>query len=212
MEHPYWKAHYSAFNLKEPSEFAGHCSQRYLNPSDVLVELGCGNGRDGLMLSQCVARYIGIDACGVAIERFSDAARNLMSERSELLQADFTAMDFDKCCGDSARLALYSRFSLHAITLAEQEGLLDRIGKIKGAPWVFMLEARTIHDDLYGVGRRLGLHEYETDHYRRFIDPDAFLALVSSRFRVKYFEVSDGFAPYRGENPVLMRTVFEGGG
>ena len=213
MQHPYWNAHYHTFDVQQPSSFSRYCAERHLRASDVLIELGCGNGRDGLMLARRVSRYVGIDVCGVAVSAFSQSVDTRLNghRRPDLLQADFTTMDFNELCSDAERVALYSRFSLHAITDLEQERLLSHVASIRISPWVFMLEARTIYDGLYGVGRHVGPHEYETDHYRRFIDPSAFLKNVASRFAVRYFEVADGFAPYRNENPVLMRAVIEGG-
>lgn len=214
MEHPYWNAHYRTFNIQQPSSFSHYCVTEHLRPSDVLVELGCGNGRDGLMLLQHVSRYVGVDICSAAMDAFAGCAgmdRQNGHPAPDLLRTDFTSIDFNEFCSDDRRLALYSRFTLHAITYAEQARLFDHLGAIHRAPWVFMVEARTIQDDLYGQGRNLGLHEYETDHYRRFIDPAAFLSDVSSRFTVRHFEVSDGFAVYGRENPVLMRAVLEGG-
>lgn len=211
MQQSFWNTHYQRFDVQQPSSFSHYCGTRHLRSSDVLIELGCGNGRDGMTLADRVARYVGIDACSIAIEAFSRAldVNGLNGHRPpELLVRDFTATDFNEFSDEASRLALYSRFSLHSITYGEQEQLMQNLLRIR-APWMFMLEARTIFDDLYGVGKNVGLHEFETDHYRRFIDPSAFLQDVSSRFAVKYFEVSDGFAVYKHENPILMRAVIE---
>lgn len=214
MEHPYWNAHYRTFNLQQPSSFSRYCAEQHLRPSDLLVELGCGNGRDGLMLLRHVSRYVGVDICSAAMDAFARYAGTDQQNghpTPDLLHTDFTAIDFNQFCADDRRLALYSRFTLHTITYTEQARLFDNLGAIR-QPWVFMVEARTIHDALYGQGRNVGPHEYETDHYRRFIDPQEFLKDVSSRFTVRHFEVSDGFAVYGRENPVLMRAVIEGSG
>lgn len=214
MEHPYWNAHYRTFKLQQPSSFSRYCATQHLRPSDVLVELGCGNGRDGLMLLQHVSRYVGVDICSAAMDAFAGCTgmhRQSGQPEPNLLRTDFTSIDFNEFCSEDRRLAVYSRFTLHAITYAEQARLFDHLAAIRRSRWVFMVEARTIDDDLYGQGRKVGPHEYETDHYRRFIDPSAFLRDVSSRFTVRYFQVSDGFAVYGCENPVLMRAVIEGG-
>jgi hypothetical protein len=74
---------------------------------------------------------------------------------------------------------------------------------------VFALESRTIFDGLYGQGVMLGKHEFRTDHYRRFIDPNEFLAEIVNRFSIQYFELSDGFAPFEGEDPIVMRAIIQ---
>lgn len=213
MQDPFWGKHYHEFKVQEPSQFAQYCANRYMQQDDVLVELGCGNGRDGLMLSGRVAQYVGIDACGVAIESFTLAANQSPPngrQSLDLRQADFTSLDFNEVGRTPGRLAIYSRFSLHAINYEEQERLINNLESIQVSPWIFMLEARTIYDELYGVGRNIGPHEYETDHYRRFIDPSEFLKQVSARFAVTYFEVSNGFSSFGKENPMLMRAVIQG--
>ena len=92
-------------------------------------------------------------------------------------------------------------------TFLKKSSLMAAAGA--AAPWALLLEARTIHDTLYGVGTNVGPHEFKTDHYRRFIDPDVFLADMASRFSVRYFEVAQGFAPFGDQDPVLMRAAIQ---
>ena len=177
-----------------------------------MVELGCGNGRDGTTLAEAVSLYTGIDACPVAIESFSkkiDQHQDTQSRNVELLQGDFTNIDFRRFAKNNERLAIYSRFSLHSINYEEVSRLLSNIERLDPSSWIFMLEARTIFDEFYGVGKELGKHEFKSDHYRRFIDPAEFLKEVSARFNVRYFEVADGFAKFGKENPIVMRVVIE---
>jgi len=213
MQDSFWNRHYQTFKEQGPSDFARFCLVRHLKDTDVLVDLGCGNGRDGLTLSGRVERYVGIDLCGSAIQSFREAAGRQTTgwrDHLELLQADFTWLDFNKFGQGSSRLALFNRFSLHSITYDEQARLVENIARIDATPWIWMIEARTVHDALYGAGQNVGPHEFQTDHYRRFIDPAAFLKEVAARFTVRYFEVADGFAIFGKENPVVMRAVLEG--
>ncbi len=212
MQQSFWDRHYQGFKLQEPSGFSRYCLDRYLQETDVVVELGCGNGRDGLALATRVGHYVGTDACSVALDNFSESAKEHsknLKRQPTLLKADFTALDFNEFKQGSARLVVYSRFSMHSITVAEQDKLMENIGNIEGVDWLLMLEARTIYDELYGVGKNIGPHEYETDHYRRFIDPNEFLRKKPPHFHLAYFEVSKGFAAYKKEDPVVMRAVMK---
>ena len=212
MQDSFWNSHYQAFTLQEPSGFASYCLQGQLRASDTVVELGCGNGRDGLALGQTVSRYTGLDACAVAVSNFQKVVSGLdqgISSKMAVQQADFTDLDFNTFGEGAKRLVIYSRFSLHSINYQEADRLLANIGKVTSAPWVLMLEARTIFDTLYGAGSNVGLHEFKTDHYRRFIDPEPFLADLASRFAVRYFEVAPGFAPFGDQDPVVMRAVIQ---
>ena len=210
MQASFWNNHYKDFRVQNPSDFARFCAEHHLGGDDRLIELGCGNGRDGVMLAQHVARYTGIDACPIAIESFSQNVANESTTPGNIALkcGDFTAIDFDSLIEGGGRLAIYSRFTLHSISYAEADRLFANLEKIAAVPWIFMLEARTIYDELYGVGKNIGPHEFQTDHYRRFIDPAEFLERLSSMFAVKYFEVSNGFARFADQDPVLMRAVF----
>jgi len=212
MQDSFWNNHYLAFSLQEPSGFARYCLGAQLRAGDTVVELGCGNGRDGLALGQTVSRYTGLDACAVAVGNFQKVVDGLapgVSSKMAVQQADFTNLDFNAFGEGAERLVIYSRFSLHSINYEEAERLLANIGKITSVPWALMLEARTIFDTLYGAGSNVGLHEFKTDHYRRFIDPELFLADLASRFAVRYFEVAPGFAPFGDQDPVVMRAVIQ---
>jgi SAM-dependent methyltransferase len=209
MQDSFWDKHYKDFSLSQPSLFAKYFLEKVLMADDTVVELGCGNGRDGLAIAQRASRYIGLDACPIAVGRFKEEFESLTlaaSGRLSVRQANFTLEDFNAFGKGAKRLVLYSRFSLHSIDYDEAERLLNNVAQISSVPWVFVIEARTIFDSLYGKGTKIGRHEYRTDHYRRFIDPDEFLEDLLKRFSVPYFEISKGFAPFGDEDPIVMRA------
>lgn len=212
MQDSFWDNHYKNFSLSQPSRFASYCLDGVVTAEDTVVELGCGNGRDGLAIAQRASRYVGLDACPIAVGRFQDVVQSTelaASGRLSVQQANFTTLDFNTFGEGAKRLVLYSRFSLHSIDYEEAERLLDNVAQISTAPWVLVLEARTIFDTLYGQGTKVGRHEFRTDHYRRFIDPDEFLANLTRRFSVRYFEISKGFAPFGEEDPIVMRAEIQ---
>lgn len=212
MQDTFWENHYKKFSVSQPSLFAKHCLEQIITEDDVVVELGCGNGRDGLALAQQASRYIGLDASPVAVDSFAKMMHSTelaTSGRLSVRQADFTATDFNRFGEGAKRLVLFSRFSLHSIDYDEADRLLDNLARISTAPWILALEARTIFDTLYGHGTEVGRHEFRTDHYRRFIDPDEFLRELTKRFSVRYFEISKGFAPFGEQDPIVMRTEIQ---
>lgn len=211
MEDSFWNKHYQTFGLQEASNFARYCLDYQLHKNDTLIELGCGNGRDGLLLGKYVSRYVGLDCCKVAITVFQKAIEELQTvnvSNIEAYQEDFTNINFNLISNKCKRIAIYSRFTLHSITYNESDRLFNNISKIN-APWVMMLEVRTISDSLYGEGKRIGLHEFKTDHYRRFIDPDVFISDIATKFSVQYFELGTNFAPYEGNEPLILRAVIQ---
>lgn len=212
MENSFWDKHYQQFAVSEPSRFAQYCLERHVKPNDVIVELGCGNGRDGTALGHFAKKYIGFDACPIATKAFSESLSSLATDHQNKIaikKGDFTDIDFNGLAKDASRLVIYSRFSLHSIGYDDAEKLVESIAKIKEAPWVLLLEVRTIYDTLYGEGEEVGLHEFKTDHYRRFIDPQVFLKEMSERFAIQYFEISSGFAPFGDQDPLILRSVIK---
>ena len=70
-----------------------------------------------------------------------------------------------------------------------------------------MIEARTVYDELYGVGKKVGEHEYVSSHYRRFIDPKQLKKKLGKLFKIKFFKVGRNFAKYKKENPKVLRII-----
>ncbi len=208
MENEFWDKWYEGFSIHDPSNFANYCLNKYLKTNDTIVEIGCGNGRDGNILSNKVNKYIGLDACPVAVKKFQDEVQlRGVHKNISVIQSNFCQQDFNKLAIGADRLVIYSRFSLHSITYSEFENLIKNIKKIDDSiPWIFLIEARTIFDDMYGIGDNVGLHEFRTDHYRRFIDPKFFLSDMAALFDVRYFEVGPGFAKFGDSDPVCLRA------
>lgn len=207
----FWNSHYKDFGVQEPSRFATYCINKYLNENNLVVELGCGNGRDGFALFKKTGRYVGVDSCPIAVKGLSQKLESVgkdVDSNLRIICADFTKIDFENLSTSNEKLYIYSRFSYHSIDYIHAEDLLRSLNNLK-RPWMMLMEVRTIYDELYGEGTRLGLHEFQTDHYRRFIDPEKFILDNMKRFSFKYFEVARDFAPFKQENPIIMRTIFQ---
>lgn len=107
------------------------------------------------------------------------------------------------------KIVVYSRFSLHSVDEPTQTYILDEFVRLNQAR-ILAVEARTILDPLYGVGIKVSRNAFETDHYRRFIDPRDFLDFSMNQADIQYFALSDGVAVTETENPVVMRTIVRG--
>jgi hypothetical protein len=205
----FWDRHYQVFADEAPSNFAIWAAKEFLSDQDEVVEIGSGNGRDGIYLSKFVGTFTGIDLSDSAVEV---ANQRLHLNNPHNVTAKFQKMDFSEYefLNESAkRLVVYSRFSLHSDDEAAEDSLLSHLSGIKNRKLLVLIEVRTIYDELYGVGESVGNNGFVTDHYRRFIDPDLFRKKVEKKFRVNYFEVSDTFAPYKNEKPKVLRIAFK---
>ena len=212
MLHPdFWENHYKKFDVTEPSSFAKFCADRWINPLDIVVEIGCGNGRDGEFLAPCCAIYYAIDSSASAIQSFSD--RVTVSDNQSVFNffcGDVLDFKFGELIAPTGgKIVVYSRFSLHSMNEDAEKYILNEFARLNQAR-ILAIEARTILDPLYGVGIKVSRNAFETDHYRRFIDPRDFLDFSMNQADIQYFALSDGVAVTETENPVVMRAIVRG--
>ena len=103
----------------------------------------------------------------------------------------------------------YARWSIHAINKAQQDALLPNVYHALKNGGLFFSASRTINDAKYGQGEPREQHEFFADnHYRRFIDPEAFLEqLTEIGFEIAYSEESDKFSVMDNDSPTLIRVI-----
>jgi tellurite methyltransferase len=205
MDQSYWNDYYSKDLVpQQPSNFALFCFDEFRDHLLNIFDLGCGNGRDSFFFSKNSLNAIGIDQSEKAIKE-----NIIKSQQSSLpckfINDDFSVFDYDAFC-TSSLYSLYSRFTLHSINYKDEEILFNKIYNLRNLDVVF-IEARTINDNLYGQGSKLGLHEFFTDHYRRFIDPEILRSKLEKKFDILYFEERTGFSKNDYEDPCLVRVV-----
>ena len=103
-------------------------------------------------------------------------------------------------------IAIYSRFSLHSIDKKKEKDFIKILNNSKNIKLI-MIETRTIYDELYGKGYRIGKDEFITSHYRRFIDPQKLKKHIRKSFIIKYLKLDKNLAKYKNENPKVLRII-----
>lgn len=209
----YWNTYYQQkpLILNECSSFAKEMmsiinDRKKAGDIKYLLDLGCGNGRDSLFFAKNMVHVVGIDASNVAIEILEQAHGD--DEYLEFICDDFVTADalfqreYDYC---------YSRFTLHAINERQEEQLISNVYRALKREGLFMIEARTIHDSIYGMGDLVEKNAYiYNDHYRRFIDPDELMdKVVKMGYTIIYNEEGNGFSKTETDDPVLLRLVLK---
>ena len=200
MDIQYWDKYYSGNNApKPPSDFAKFALE-YMQPTRMLIDLGCGNGRDSIYFGHCGLKVTAVDSSKGAIESFDKSTPVFAICDDFVTTKALMCIDYDYC---------YARWSIHAIKQIQQDELLPNIYRSLKEKGLLFIEARTINDTKYGQGEPLGEHEYFCDnHYRRFIDPDKLTdQLKSIGFGIVYREESDIFSVVSGDAPTLIRIV-----
>lgn len=200
----YWDEFYSLEHdeIKEPSKFAKFIFNNFLRNKNKasLIEFGCGNGRDSLYFNAKGIDVVAIDGSHIAIESLQK-----QNQKASWICGDFSAPlnlkdKFDIC---------YSRFTLHAIDDIAELGLIKNVKNLLKPDGFFVVEARSINDDKFGIGEAVGEREFISDgHYRRFIDQDIFKAnLIQNGFKIVDIDESSEFAPTPGQNCVCIRVI-----
>lgn len=202
----YWGNYYR--NRKEgfsPSSFAEFCFENYLKKDDLVIDLGCGNGKDSLYFASNGLKIIGIDQCESAIQLAKNEAL-LKKLDVNFFVDDFVSYDYSRL--NLSPKVFYSRFTIHSITETSQNNLLQNIRNNFSKRDRLFIELRTRRDELFGKGKKVGSNEYFTDHYRRFIDSNEFLkALINKGFKSNFFIESKDLAVYKDENPIVARYI-----
>ncbi len=200
----YWNAYYKENPPKRnnASRFALEVL-KYVEPNKSLLDIGCGNGRDSLFFMEKGIEVVGIDASPEVIKalncKYKDNLGIFVCDDFVRANAIYQRQ-YDYC---------YSRFTLHAISEKQQIELFDNIKDALKPNGKIFIEARSINDDLYGKGKKVGKHSYYYNgHFRRFIDQKELKKhLESIDVRILYIQEGRGFAPTNDSDPVLIRVV-----
>ena len=197
----YWEEYYKS-HMKPTgnSSFAEYISN-YLSSNGSFIELGCGNGRDSFYFHEKYDFDItAVDQCSEEMEFLN---KNYGNNKLNFIEDDFTRLENYKKYN-----YIYSRFTLHSIDEEAENRTLQWIRNSLVKDGLFFLEARSIKDELFGEGSRIGKNEYITDHYRRFLD----IKVIENKIRelglsIVYSIESQGLAIYKNEDPFIIRIV-----
>ena len=199
----YWENYYSKRKDPfEPSLFAKHI-KKYVVPGKSIIELGCGNGRDAVYLSESGLNMTAVDQCTKEV--------NYLSNRYKAKNISFITGDFTTLESTQKYDYIYSRFTLHSI---------DESGEMSVYNWVennivtggyFFLEVRGRNNDLYGLGEKVVGEDHAfiyDDHYRRFLSIEKITdTLISKGFEITTVVEERGFSPYNGTDEKFIRLI-----
>lgn len=201
----YWSAFYSAATASaEPSAFARSTAERWSDLPTVL-DIGCGNGRDSLFFITQGRKVAGLDSCPEAVALCGRQAGQLPGytpDRARFVIGSATDwQSWDAIAGMvSGRVLIYARFLFHAVPDDAEAAILDLAAEMlarRGG--ALCAEFRTPRDE--------ALAKVMPEHYRRFVDPDAFCARLEARgLCVVERHEGQGMAVYKGEDAYVARV------
>lgn len=197
----YWNAYYQSNpDINEPSLFAQKIGRK-LSKNKTVLELGCGNGRDSIYFSKLGLNVTAIDA--------SDKVIKKLKQENDEENICFVCDDFVSSAAifSGQYDYVYARFSLHAINEKQETEVLHNVHKVLKQTGRFFVEVRSVNDELYGQGEKVGKNAYIFDgHFRRFIEMDQLVKKMKDiGFEIYSAMEKRGFAPFGDSDPPIIR-------
>lgn len=202
----YWNDFYSRQSAERrpvPSQFAVFV-QGELSDPHLIIDVGCGNGRDTVFFSSYGNASLGVDGSTSAVQFGRTVAENLA------VPAKFISIDVNDAdaLGDAIEmersiglpLLVYARFFIHAIDEGAQSSFLDTCDKVCRSGDKLAFEFRTVRDK--------SLEKVTESHYRRFVLPSEFMSELQNRgFETQYYVEGFGFAKYKSDDAYVARFI-----
>lgn len=201
----YWNDYYKQSLAKEEPSLFARAVAVYMERTRKLLDVGCGNGRDSMFF----LHEAGLQVTGIDIS--DEAIRMLNDREKENPDAIFVCDDFT--CSETIYAEqydyIYSRFSLHAINEKQESVFLENAFKALKEGGELFIEVRSVNDELYGQGVKVGNDEYINDgHYRRFIRKELLeKKLLKTGYTIIESIEDRNLAPYGKENPEVIRVI-----
>ena len=200
----YWENYYAQQNQPfQPSPFAQECQRKYLSTGMTLLELGCGNGRDAVFMADHGLNVIAVDQCQQEIDFL-----NRLIVKSNLF---FDKQDFSQLPYRGKFDAIYSRFTLHAITHPQEQRTIKWSAEHLKNGGFLLIEARGTKNEYFGKGKKVQNEEnafiYE-GHYRRFLDKKQTVQQIEdSGLKIVSADEKKGRAPFNGTDYKFLRII-----
>jgi SAM-dependent methyltransferase len=201
----HWNSFYAEFGgLEDPSLFAAFVNKELLEQS-LIIDCGCGNGRDSIFFANNGHKVIGLDSSSEAISRAS--GRAIAEGVDDNITFDNLIFSGDRLKSVSIPqlwgglpLVIYARFFLHSLTDRSRNDFYKFVCDLSSKGKVLHVFAEfRVHEDR-------NLEKHFGVHYRKFLELEEVLEEFTSwDFEILYSEKSNGFAPYLDEDPVLGR-------
>jgi cyclopropane fatty-acyl-phospholipid synthase-like methyltransferase len=204
MDKDYWNKYYKTISLEEePSTFARFCSNKYLNKNSIILETGCGNGRDSFYFAEKGYKIYAFDQ--------SEYIINLLNNKNTFENLEFFAEDILDLEKHPNINCIYSRFVFHSLNIEEESKMIKYAYNVLPLGGLFLIEARSIKSSLYGEGKQIEKDTYfYNNHSRRFIEKNQLIDKLQ-KYGFKIIEVveEEGLAIHNNDNPVVVRIAIK---
>tara|TARA_R110002049_G_scaffold1609_1_gene12221 strand:+ start:597 stop:1250 length:654 start_codon:yes stop_codon:yes gene_type:complete len=206
-ERDYWNSFYATHKSSVPSQFCALFAVEN-NTAAVVVEFGCGNGRDSMFLAQLGYNVRAFDLSENAIENNSHQADGIDTVSFETCDVSETESVIAKIEAVKAefpdlKIAIYTRFFLHSLDDEQELAFLTALSRSLQPGDQLFFEFRSMED----------AHQDKVfgSHYRRYVVVDDLIKTLENKFdfKVTYSIVGQGMAKFHSEDPFVARIFAE---
>ena len=198
----YWQRFYKnkKFNkeINFPSQFSIFTlSQKQKNK--VLIEFGCGNGRDASYMCKYYDKIYAFDISERAI-------KNNKNKFKKLKNLNFSVCDVTKNFNSinlkKLKKNIYARFFLHTLNDTEIKMFVKLVSKILNKNEKIFLEYRTHLDK--------NKKKIFKNHYRNFLNPIKIINIFKKEKMKNIYSINGyGLAIFNDEDPHVSRQIFQ---
>jgi len=201
----HWIKYYGGPDLNFSESSFARLAMGHLSPGQLIVDVGCGEGRDSHFFANQGLRVIGFDVSPTAIEKCE--SHNPSRSNSTFVSSEF---DLSQLKVEIVPDIIYSRFSLHAMTGEEGDRFLTRSYAALPVGGLMFIECRSLNDPLAQKGEVLSETERMYGHYRRFIKIEDLIFFAEKLgFSVRSATEVQGVSKAGSDDPVLIRAILE---
>ena len=201
MKHNYWNFFYKNKNINNKLNFPSQFSIFTLSKDvekNILIELGCGNGRDAFYMAKYYNKIIAIDSSKIAIKdnikKFKNI-KNLVFLRENLTRKITLEIP------NKEKKTVYARFFFHTLKNKEILAMVNILSSLLNKNEKVFLEYRTHLDKK--------TKKIFKKHFRNYIDPKKMVKIFKKENFINiYSNSSYGYALFGNEDPHIARQIF----
>lgn len=196
----YWNRFYEKTSFPLPSQFGVYVAQEYFSGNDVVVDLGCGEGRDSILFLTTGLSVISIDQSDIAVARLAKFDVRINGHAMDI-SSFFSWGGLSKFRKlESQKVVFYARFVLHALENNELLGFMNSLSHFARVGNLVLLEFRTPEDD--------GLAKATSQHFRRGVAKSWVEDyLHTCGFDILESSEGQGFARFGSDNAFVARLA-----
>ena len=207
-EEVYWANFYAHTSYSRGSPFSDAVNAIPDLPA-IIIDIGCGEGRDSYAFVRAGRRVLGLDRCEVGIRHAKAKAWGLVRTAApEFVICDVGDADAFRSIlsevistAEDEPITFYLRFFFHAVHAEVQDVAMAVLSECARTGDYFAAEFRTDKDETKPKAHG--------KHYRRFQNGSAFGARLQEEYGFKILDEQEGtgMSPYREEDPELYRVI-----